>query len=430
MSSKGPTSPTLADELLPEASLVEPPQAPAASPGVPRWWLAIVLVLVSINLRPALSSVGSVLEELMRDTGASTTFVSVLTTLPVLCLGALGLTAPPLARRFGTERVVLVVLLAMAAGLALRLFPSMLPLLGSTIVAGAAIGIIGVLMPGLVKRDFPKHASLMTGVYTMALCAGGALGAGATVPLARAFDSWPAALAFWAVPAVLAAILWWPCIPKRLSDHAKPVQYAVTGLWRDRLAWQVTLFTGLQSLLAYIVFGWLIQILRDRGLDPMTAGLTVSGSVLAQVPAALIAPILAARRRDQRGMIIIIMSIGLLGMLGCLFAPLSTVAIWALLLGIGQGGNFALALLTIVLRSPDAHVAARLSSMAQSVGYTLAATGPFATGLLHSWTGSWDSVALLYAGVTIAGMLFGLGAGRARHVNVTVTAVPQKPDSR
>ncbi|MBX3537134.1 MAG: CynX/NimT family MFS transporter [Chelatococcus sp.] len=424
-----PAAPTLADELLPEAELVEPPQALVAAAGLPRWWLAVVLVLVSLNLRPALSSVGSVLEELMRDTGASTTFVSVLTTLPVLCLGAFGLTAPPLARRFGTERVVLVILLVMAAGLALRLFPSFLPLLGSAIIAGASIGIIGVLMPGLVKRDFPRHASLMTGVYTMALCAGGALGAGATVPLARAFDSWPAALAFWAVPAVLAAILWWPSIPKRLGNQAKPVQYAVTGLWRDRLAWQVTLFTGLQSLLAYIVLGWLIQILRDRGLDPLTAGLTVSGSVLAQVPAALIAPLLAARRRDQRGMIIIIMSIGLVGMLGCLFAPLSSVAIWAALLGIGQGGNFALALLTIVLRSPDSHVAARLSSMAQSVGYTLAATGPFATGLLHSWTGSWDSIALLYLGVTIAGMLFGLGAGRARHVNVKVTPLPQKPDA-
>lgn len=417
----------MADELLPEADLVEADASTdVVTSTVPRWWLAIVMVLVSINLRPALSSVGSVLQELMRDTGASPTFVSALTTLPVFCLGLFGLTAPPLARRFGTERVILVILLAMAAGLALRLMPAFLPLLGSAVIAGASIGIIGVLMPGLVKRDFPGHASLMTGVYTMALCTGGALGAGATVPLAEAFGSWPAALAFWAVPAVIAALFWWPCIPRRIADAPPPTHYAVTGLWRDRLAWQVTFFTGLQSLLAYIVLGWLVQILRDRGLDAMTAGLTVSGSVLAQVPAALIVPLLAARQKDQRGMIVLIMSVGLIGMLGCLFAPLATAPLWAVLLGIGQGGNFALALLTIVLRSADSHVAARLSSMAQSVGYSVAALGPLGTGLLHSWTGSWSSVGLLYTGVTIVGLLFGLGAGRARHVGATVTVIPPK----
>jgi CP family cyanate transporter-like MFS transporter len=416
--SSASAEPTLADELLPEAELVETEPAPEARPRLPLWWLAIVLVLVSINLRPALSSVGAVLQEIMRDMGASPVFASVLTTLPVVCLGVFGLLAPPLARRFGAERVVFFILLLMAAGLGLRLMPDFVSLLASAVVAGAAIGIIGVIMPSLVKRDFPMQASLMTGVYTMALCTGGSLGAGTTVPLARAFDSWPMALAFWAMPAILAALFWWPAIPRRKGEIKRP-HYVVRGLWRDALAWQVTIFMGLQSLLAYVVIGWLVQMLRDRGLDPLHAGFMVSASILAQVPAALVTPILAARKPSQAVSVIVIMTIGLVGMIGCLFAPLSSVIIWAVLLGIGQGGNFGLALLVIVLRSPDSHVAARLSSMAQSVGYTLAAAGPLLTGLLHDWTGAWDSVAVLYLVVTIVGMGFGLGAARPRHVAVT-----------
>jgi CP family cyanate transporter-like MFS transporter len=410
--------PTLADELLPEAELVETEPAPEARPRLPLWWLAIVLVLVSINLRPALSSVGAVLQEIMRGTDASPVFASVLTTLPVVCLGVFGLAAPPLARRFGAERVVFCILLVMAAGLSLRLMPTFPALLASAVVAGASIGVIGVIMPSLVKRDFPTQASLMTGVYTMALCTGGSLGAGATVPLARAFDSWPTALAFWAMPAILAALFWWPAIPRGTAAARRP-HYVVRGLWRDALAWQVTFFMGLQSLLAYVVIGWLAQMLRDRGLDPLHAGFMVSVSILVQVPAALVTPILAARRPSQGLSVIVIMTVGLVGMIGCLFAPLSTLLVWAILLGIGQGGNFGLALLVVVLRSPDSHVAARLSSMSQSVGYTLAAAGPLFTGLLHDWTGAWDSVGALYVVVTAVGMAFGLGAARPRHVAVT-----------
>ena len=360
---------------------------------------------------------------MIRDTGITAVGASILTTAPVLCLGLFGFLAPKIAGRLGTERAILVFLIVLAAGTALRGVLSFPGLLAGSIIAGAAIGIIGVLLPGLVKRDFPDKASLMTGVYTMALCAGAAFAAGSAVPFQQAMGgSWPAALAVWAIPALVAALVWLPMAPRRAdAGSAKASRPKVTGLWTDPLAWQVTLYMGLQSATAYMVFGWLAPMLRDRGLDPVMAGLVVSISILVQVPAALVSPHArdppsqpelrggAADGRSPSS-----------GLLGLFHAPLGSVWLWTVLLGIGQGGNFAVALTIIVLRSRDAHVAAHLSGMAQSVGYTLAAMGPLGVGVLHEWSGGWDAVSILFVSVCFAAVLFGIAAGRNRHVGAEV----------
>jgi CP family cyanate transporter-like MFS transporter len=194
----------------------------------------------------------------------------------------------------------------------------------------------------------------------------------------------------------------------------------VTGLWSDPLAWQVTLYMGLQSATAYMVFGWLAPMLRDRGLDPVMAGLVVSISILVQVPAALVSPMLATRRPSQSFAAVLLMAVTIIGLLGLFHAPLGSVWVWTVLLGIGQGGNFAVALTIIVLRSRDAHVAAHLSGMAQSVGYTLAAMGPLGVGVLHEWSGGWQAVSILFVFVCFAAVLFGIAAGRNRHVGAEV----------
>jgi MFS transporter, CP family, cyanate transporter len=380
----------------------------------------IVLTLVALNLRPALSSLAPVLPEVMRTAGISVGAASVLTAAPVLCLGLFGFPAPRLAARFGPERTILAMLLMLAAGIALRgSAPSFPALFAGTVIAGAAIGVIGVLLPGLVKRDFPDAASLMTGVYTMALCTGAAGAAAATVPLQHALDAGPlAALAFWAAPAVIAAAAWGWLLPRRAArgGAVRRSVLKIGGLWRDPLAWQVTFYMGLQSSLAYVVFGWLAPILRDRGVDPVLAGFFVSASVLFQAGAGLTAPILAARRRSQSVWAAAMMGLTLSGLLGCLYAPLGTLWLWVVVLGLGQGGAFAIALVMIVLRSSDAHVAAHLSGMSQSVGYTLASAGPLAVGLLHDWTGSWSPIGWLFVAVCGTAALFGLAAGRALQV--------------
>ncbi|MEW9681696.1 CynX/NimT family MFS transporter [Pseudomonas sp. TE50-2] len=381
------------------------------------WLLLLGLVLVALNLRPALSSMSPILGQVSEGLGLSASQAGLLTTLPVLCLGLFAPLAPILARRFGSERVILGILLTLALGILVRSALGATGVFIGSLMAGASIGIIGVLLPGIVKRDFPQHAGTLTGVYTMALCLGAAMAAGATVPLTRHFDdSWALGLGFWVLPALLAMLVWLP--QSRQGHGVHKVAYRVQGLWRDPLAWQVTLYMGLQSSLAYIVFGWLPSILIGRGLSPTEAGLVLSGSVIVQLVSSLSAPWLATRGKDQRLAIVVVMLVTLGGLFGCLYAPLEGLWGWAILLGLGQGGTFALALTLIVLRSKDAHVAANLSSMAQGVGYTLASMGPFAVGLVHDLTGGWGAVGWIFAVLGIGAIAFGLGAGRALHVGV------------
>lgn len=399
-----------------------PPSDTTAPRSVARsaWAPALLigaLVLVALNLRPALSSLSPLLRQVSADLGMSAASAGLLTTLPVLCLGLFAPLAPVLARRFGAERTIGGVLLLLAAGILLRTQLGTLGLFSGSVVAGASIGIIGVLLPGIVKRDFPGHAGTMTGVYTMALCLGAAIAAGTSVPLSQAFgDSWRWGLGFWLAPAVIAAVLWWP--QARASHHLGRATYKVHGLLRDPLAWQVTLFMGLQSSLAYIVFGWLPSILIDRGLSAAEAGLVTSGSIIVQLASSLSAPWLATRGRDQRLVILVVMALSLAGLFGCLYAPLGGLWGWAVVLGLGQGGVFAVALTLIVLRSADAQVAASLSGMAQGFGYTLASMGPLAVGVVHDLTDGWSAMGWVFGVIGLAATLAGMGAGRARLVNV------------
>ncbi|MCU1728465.1 CynX/NimT family MFS transporter [Pseudomonas sp. 7P_10.2_Bac1] len=404
------------DQLLIDAE-ADDEHEPQTPPLVRPWLLLLGLVLVALNLRPALSSVAPLLGVVSDSLGLSAAQAGLLTTLPVLCLGLFAPLAPILARHFGTERVVLGILLTLGGGIVLRSCLGEVGLFAGSILAGASIGVIGVLLPGIIKRDFAGHAGTMTGVYTMALCLGAALAAGATVPLSQYLgESWALGLGFWALPALLAAIFWLPQAGKRQGAHN--VSYRVQGLLRDRLAWQVTFYMGLQSSLSYIVFGWLPSILIGRGLTPTQAGLVMSGSVIVQLATALTAPWLATRGKDQRLAIVVVMGMTLAGLFGCLYAPMESLWGWAIALGLGQGGAFSLALTLIVLRSRDSHVAANLSGMAQGVGYTLASLGPLAVGVVHEVTGGWDALGWIFAVIGLCAIVAGLGAGRALYVNV------------
>lgn len=311
---------------------------------------------------------------------------------------------------------MLVVLVLLAIGTSLRGFSSIILLFVGTALAGACIAIGNVLLPALVKRDFPHRTALMTGLYTMALCAGAASAAGLTLPLERAFGgSMNAALAIWALPAAIAAMIWLPQVILTRGQGVR-TRFTVSGLWRDRLAWNVTLFMGFQSALAYCVFGWLVPILRERGLDGVTAGAAVSVSVMVQAASCLVVPHLAVKVRNQRALNVALCVIAVGALLGFLFAPLGTVWFWAVLQGIGQGGLIAAAMTVIVLRSRDSHVASHLSGMAQCVGYLLAASGPLLVGFIHSWTGSFAGSAVLFAVLGSIAAVNGWLAGRSHYV--------------
>ena len=371
--------------------------------------LGAALLLASFNLRPAVTSLGPVLPEVIRGAHLTAAEASALATLPALCFGLFAPVAPPLARRIGMERTVLAMLVILAAGTALRVFETGWSLFAGAVLAGGAIGVVNVLLPGLVKRDFADRVALMTGLYTMTLSIGAAGAAGVTVPLARAFGSWGASLAIWAVPALLAAAVMVPTIPPEF--HA-PVRRGRGGLWRSGLAWQVTLLMGFQSAVTYCTFDWLAPILRDRGLSPVEAGLALSLSVLVQVGSTLGGAPFAQLFRDQRLPTALSLVVGTVGFLGCLYAPLSWIWGSAVVMGLGEGAVFPMALMIIVLRAPDTATAARLSGMAQAVGYVIAAAAPFVVGLTHQWMGDWRATGPLIVVYAAIGIAAGLGAGR------------------
>ncbi|MDX1801836.1 MAG: MFS transporter [Marinobacter sp.] len=373
------------------------------------------ILLVAINLRPALTSVSPVLTRIGDALALGSFGQGVLTTLPVLFLGLCAPFAPILARRLGVDRSVLAATALLGAALLLRPYTGTIGLFTGTVIAGGCIGVMGVLLPGVVKRDFAGHASLLTGLYTGALCLGASAAAGATEPLRLALDdNWQAALAFWTLPAWIAVALWW----RQLDGKHVPrqVRKPARSLFRDPLAWQVTLYMGLQSSMAYSVFGWLPTILQDRGLSAVTSGLALSASILIQIGAAIAAPWLSSHMRDQRAMIALGVVFTGVGLMGCVFGPIGGIWVWAIVLGLGQGSTFSLALTLLAVRSRNHETAARLSGMAQGVGYTLAAGGPLALGMLHGAYGDWQVAGVFLGVIAIATLAFGIAAGRQRYV--------------
>ncbi|NIH84824.1 CynX/NimT family MFS transporter [Amycolatopsis granulosa] len=378
--------------------------------------LAVAVLLAALNLRPAVTSVGSVLDE-MRDTlGASSTWAGALTTVPGLCFAFAGLTAPVVARRLGIAAAVALALTLLAGGLVLRVLDGPLVVLGGTLIGTAGIALANVLIPVVVKESFATRIGLMTGLYTGALQAGGALGSALTPPMDSAFGGWRPGLGSWAALAAAALVLWLAAARTRPGGPASGEHTAnARSLFRSPLAWIVTIFFGMQSCLAYIVMGWLPQVLMDAGVSRGDAGLMLGLVSLLGLPISLVVPPLAARRGSQSGWIVLLGVFGVVGVAGLMIAPAAAPLVWSIFLGIGMA-VFSLALTTIALRARTGAETAKLSAMAQGIGYLLAAVGPFLFGLLHDVTHGWTvSFAMLLAVVALQ-MVFGFFAGRPRYV--------------
>ncbi|MFI9103890.1 CynX/NimT family MFS transporter [Streptomyces fildesensis] len=384
------------------------------------------IVLASLNMRGALASMAPLVGDVSAHYGLSSTVSSLVTSVPVLFLGLGSMVAPRLSQRFGTEQVLFGALAVLSAGIVVRSLSSVVALFAGSILLGTAIALLNVLMPGLIKRDFPHRAASMTSLYTCAMVIGASTAAGVSVPLEKSFGgSWQAALAFWALPAAVAAAVWFPqvVLSRRTRSAAAtaprtniPVPVRDAGLWRTPLAWQVTCFMGLQSLLVYVVIAWMPTILTDHGMSKGTAGVVFAVSNLIQVVGAFVFPLLAGRMRNQGPLVAVAVSLTAAGYVGLLVDPVGGAWAWAALLGVGQGGAVGLALTMIVLRSRDALTAARLSGMAQGVGYLLAAAGPLAAGALYQSSGGWTAPIVLMLLLCGAQLTAGLGAGRDRKV--------------
>ncbi|MYT31535.1 MULTISPECIES: MFS transporter [unclassified Streptomyces] len=395
-------------------------QDPAGTTGRRALYLGIGVVLLALNLRPALVAVSPLAGTIRAASGMSAAATSLLTALPLLCFGLLAPVAPRLGRRLGMERSLLCTMALICLGTGLRLLDSVVALFAGTVVIGAGIAVANVLLPGLIKRDFPARTGLMTGLYSMSLFGGAALAAGITVPVQQAAGlSWQATLACWGALAALALLVWLPQVRARTrvsEAAARQAAHPVRGLWRSPLAWQVTGFMGLQSLSYYAAAAWLPTMLEDAGTSAGDAGWMLSFSSLLGIAGSFLAPVIVGRRLRAGTLAALGAVLCAAGFAGMWAAPVGGAYLWMTLLGLGQGAAISLALLFIVQRAPDTRHAAQLSSMAQCFGYILAATGPAVLGAVHDASGSWAGPLVVLLVLLVPQVAVGLGAARPRHV--------------
>ncbi len=445
------TSPS--DDLATPETAASAPRP--AEPGGPRraaspWRgrvMAAGLMLAALNLRPAVTSLGPLLEEVRDDLGMSGTVAGVLTSVPAACFALFGLTAPRLARRWGPGAIVCAGLAAIATGLLLRPFAGgTVVFLAASALALAGIAVSNILMPVIVKRWFPDRVGAMTGLYSMGLSLGTAAAAAVTVPMTDALGgSWRTGLGVWALLAVVALVPWLflaragasgpeaggtdADAPAAAGTAAAPAGTAAAPagtaaapadapamrITRSPLAWAMAVFFGFQATAAYISMGWMPQIFRDAGVSASTSGLLLAVMMAMGVPLAFVLPRIAARLRHQGVLVVILGVFGLTGYAGLWLAPAEGAWAWAVLLGIANCA-FPLALTMIGMRTRTNAGVVRLSAFAQSVGYLLSIPGPLLVGVLYQHSGGWGQPIALMAGFMVPQIVAGVLAGRDRHL--------------
>ncbi|MEV0739320.1 CynX/NimT family MFS transporter [Streptomyces sp. NPDC050549] len=403
--------------------------APTGGPSAAtRAWttrlVVVGIVLAALNLRPAITSLGALLEEVRDGLGMSGSVAGLLTSVPPLCFAAFGVMAPRLARRFGPSTVVCAGLLAITAGLLIR------PYIGGTagFLAGSALALMGiavsnVLMPVIVKRWFPDRVGSMTGLYSMALALGTAAAAAVTVPMTESLGgSWRTGLAVWAGLAAAAVLPWIALVRHRETPAERPSRARETGqarpelrITRSRTAWALAVFFGLQATAAYITMGWMAQIFRDAGVSAGTAGLLLAVTMAMGVPLAFVIPRVATRLPHQGPIVVVLGVCGLAGYAGLYLAPAGGAWAWALLLGVANCA-FPLALTMVGMRARTGAGVAQLSAFAQSAGYLISVPGPLLVGVLYQHSGGWGLPIALMAGLMVPQMAMGVIAGRDRTV--------------
>lgn len=418
------TPPAAAAPALPTpVAATHPTREPATRRTHPVTGGALVLVgmlLVALNLRMAVTSLGALLDEIRAGLGLSGVMAGLVTTLPTIAFAGLGALTPWLVRRVAPARVLMVAMLVLAVGQVLRAATdSAWIFVLTSALALAGIAVANILLPMLVKQHFGHRTGLVTGAYTMALTLGTTVAAATAVPIAHAFGSWRAGLGVWAGLAAVAVLPWVPLAlrARRGARRATPTAAGATRVRpaRTRLGWAMAIYFGAQSLSGYAIMGWLAQLFRDAGYRPESAGLLLAGVTALGVPIALLMPTLAGRLATLRPLVFGLTGASALAYLGLALAPHGAALLWVTLLALGQGA-FPLILTTIGLRARTADGTVALSAFAQSTGYVIAALGPLSVGILYEITGGWTApIGFLLAALAVQ-TAAGMAIARPRYV--------------
>lgn len=371
--------------------------------------MALGLVFIGANLRAPITSVGPVIREITAYFQLSNIEAGIMVTLPLLSFALLSALIPKLSKIIGLERFLLFSLLLLAFGLIIRVSDSVFLLFLGAAIVGAAITVGNVLMPAFIKKEFPKQVGLMTGIYSASMNLSAALAAGFSIAIGRNTGlGWKASIGVWSILAMFAFIVWLPQVIRKKASNTKAVPSSSVSLLKSKLAWHITVFMGLQSLIFYSIIAWLPVVLQSWGMDKESSGWVLSYIQFAQLPMMFIGPVLANRMKNQKLLVWIIAVFMLFGILLLMLFEIRFVYISAVLIGISGGLAFSLAMMFFVLRTKESTMAARLSGMAQSFGYLIAAVGPPLFGLLYDFSENWvysfylllvGVIVLLYAGI-------------------------------
>jgi len=377
----------------------------------------LALFFISIVLRPPVASVGPLLHEIVGDLHLSAAQMGLLASAPVLCFGLGAFTSPALVRRFGVNHSMLIVLVVLAISASVRLFFGYPGLLIGTVAAGLSIAVANVLLPTIVRIEFPNRVPLITGAYTTLLAFSASFAAAIAVPSSAAFGGWRLALAIWLIPAILAAVFWAPKSRGQEPHVAQPAQSAAderAAVVRSPIAWAIVGFFGLQSLGFYAILGWLPTLLIAGGQSPQASGGYLGLATAVGIPAGLVLSGVIGRFKSLSWWAAGASASTLVGYLLLLLALRDsgfTVAA-CIFIGLGQASTFPMSLSIIGTRASTRAQTTQLSAMAQGWGYLLAALGTFLVGWLAGVTGSWSVSVGLLAALTALQVGIGFYSGR------------------
>lgn len=386
------------------------------------------LLVVAANLRASLTGVGPLLDRVQADLDLAPAVAGLLNTVPLLAFAVISPLVPRLAARWGPERLLWGALVVLALGIAVRWVSTAPGLFAGTVLIGSGIAVGNVLLPSLIKRDFPTRVGLLTSAYATVMGGVAAVASGVAVPISQfAPGGWPTAWGCWIVLALVAIALWLPQLRTSRAASAAIRPHRIP--WGSQLAWAVTAFMGLQSMGFYVAITWLPQVFQDAGASAAAAGWLLFLFQAVAVLTSLAVPAVLRWARDQRAVAAVSSAILLAGYVGLLTAP-GWALLWSVVLGLGGGACLVLALAFLSLRAPDAAAAGALSAMAQSIGYLLAAAGPVVFGLLHTVSSGWQAPLALMCVAAAGQVIVAMVAGRGTVRGPWTWAPPSAPTAR